>query len=102
MLESVMIELSGGFLQTIKIFFFTLLGALPIGLIISFGSMSRFKPLKAVVKTIVWVVRGTPLMLQLLIIYYGPGLILNNNVWGGGSDGRLIAVLVAFIINYSC
>ena len=97
-----MIELSGGFLQTIKIFFFTLLGALPIGLIISFGSMSRFKPLKAVVKTIVWVVRGTPLMLQLLIIYYGPGLILNNNVWGGGSDGRLIAVLVAFIINYSC
>lgn len=102
MLESVMIELSGGFLQTIKIFFFTLLGALPIGLIVSFGSMSRFKPLKAVVKTIVWVVRGTPLMLQLLIIYYGPGLLLGNNVWGGGTDGRLIAVLVAFIINYSC
>ncbi|MEE0775885.1 MAG: amino acid ABC transporter permease [Bacillota bacterium] len=102
MFENVMLELSGGFLQTIKIFFFTLLGALPIGLIISFGSMSKFRPLKAVVKTIVWVVRGTPLMLQLLIIYYGPGLILHNNIWGGSSEGRLIAVLVAFIINYSC
>ncbi|MGI5873194.1 MAG: amino acid ABC transporter permease [Bacillota bacterium] len=102
MIEQVMLELTGGFLQTIKIFFFTLLGALPIGLIISFGSMSRFMPLKGVVRTLVWIVRGTPLMLQLLIIYYGPGLILHSNVWGGGNDGRFIAVLVAFIINYSC
>ena len=102
MLEQVMLELTGGFLATIKIFFFTLLGALPIGLIISFGSMSRFIPLKGVVRTIVWIVRGTPLMLQLLLIEYGPGLILHSNVWGGGTDGRFIAVLVAFIINYSC
>ena len=102
MFENVMLVLSEGFLQTLEIFFFTLLGALPIGLIISFGSMSRLRPLKAVVRTIVWIVRGTPLMLQLLIIYYGPGLILHNNVWGGGNEGRFIAVLVAFIINYSC
>ena len=85
MFENVMLVLSEGFLQTLEIFFFTLLGALPLGLIISFGSMSRLRPLKAVVRTIVWIVRGTPLMLQLLIIYYGPGLILHNNVWGGGN-----------------
>ena len=102
MFENVMLVLSEGFLQTLEIFFFTLLGALPLGLIISFGSMSRLRPLKAVVRTIVWIVRGTPLMLQLLIIYYGPGLILHNNVWGCGNEGRFIAVLVAFIINYSC
>lgn len=102
MFENVLLALSEGFLKTIELFFLTLLGALPFGLIISFGSMSRFRPLRAVVRTIVWVVRGTPLMLQLLIIYYGPGLILHNNFWGGGNEGRFIAVLVAFIINYSC
>ena len=69
MFENVMLVLSEGFLQTLEIFFFTLLGALPIGLIISFGSMSRLRPLKAVVRTIVWIVRGTPLMLQLLIFF---------------------------------
>lgn len=102
MFENVILALSEGFLKTIELFFLTLLGALPFGLIISFGSMSRFRPLRAVVRTIVWIVRGTPLMLQLLIIYYGPGLILHNNFWGGGNEGRFIAVLVAFIINYSC
>lgn len=102
MFENVLLALSEGFLKTIELFFLTLLGALPFGLIISFGSMSRFRPLRAVVRTIVWIVRGTPLMLQLLIIYYGPGLILHNNFWGGGNEGRFIAVLVAFIINYSC
>ena len=102
MFENVMLGLSQGFLETIKIFCLTLLGALPIGLIISFGSMSKIKIIKAIVRTIVWVVRGTPLMLQLLIIYYGPGLILGNNIWGGGNEGRFIAVIVAFIINYSC
>lgn len=102
MFENVLLALSEGFLKTIELFFLTLLGALPFGLIISFGSMSRFRPLRTVVRTIVWIVRGTPLMLQLLIIYYGPGLILHNNFWGGGNEGRFIAVLVAFIINYSC
>ena len=93
--------LCDGFLITLKIFGLTLLGALPLGLIIAFGAMSRFLPLKALIKTIVWIIRGTPLMLQLIIIYYGPGLILHNNIWGG-SNGRMTAVLVAFILNYSC
>ena len=75
---------------------------MPLGLIIAFGSMSRFIPLKALIRTIVWIVRGTPLMLQLLIIYYGPGILFDNNIWGGGANGRLTAALAAFIINYAC
>lgn len=102
MFQQVMMELTSGSVKTLEIFFLTLLGALPLGLLISFGSMSRFLPLKGVMKTLVWIVRGTPLMLQLIIIYYGPGLILGSNVWGMGSEGRFVAVIVAFIINYSC
>ena len=71
-------SLNVGFLQTLKLFFVTLLGALPLGLIIAFGSMSHFRPLKYITNIIVWVVRGTPLMIQMLIIYYFPGLVLNN------------------------
>lgn len=94
--------LNVGFLQTIKLFAVTLLGALPLGLIISFGSMSRFKPLNALVRTIVWIVRGSPLMIQLLIIYYFPGLVFNNPIWGSGEDGRFLAASIAFILNYAC
>ncbi len=94
--------LNEGFLQTLKLFAITLLGALPLGLILSFGSMSKFKPLKAVIRTIVWIVRGSPLMIQLLIIYYFPGIVFGNNIWGSGIDGRFIASAVAFIINYAC
>ncbi len=95
-------SLNQGFLQTLKLFFVTLVGAIPLGLIISFGSMSRFKPLSAAVKVIVWIVRGTPLMLQLLIIYYGPGILFGNPIWGGGESGRFLASAVAFILNYAC
>ena len=102
MLQTVITTLCGGFLKTLEIFAITLLGALPLGLIIAFGSMNRFIPLKALIRTIVWIVRGTPLMLQLLIIYYGPGLLFDSNIWGGGANGRLTAVLAAFIINYAC
>lgn len=91
-----------GFIQTLKLFIVTLLGALPLGLIISFGSMSRFKPLSGLIKTVVWVVRGSPLMIQLLIVYYFPGLILDNNIWGSGENGRFIAASIAFILNYAC
>ena len=91
-----------GFLQTLKLFFVTLAGAIPLGLIISFGSMSRFKPLSGLVKTIVWIVRGSPLMIQIMIIYYFPGLIMGNNIWGTGEGGRFIACSVAFILNYAC
>ena len=101
MFQIVLSSLFNGFLQTLKIFFFTLLGALPLGLIIAFGAMSKFAPVKAAVKTFVWIVRGTPLMLQLIVIYYGPGLLFGN-IWGMGTSGRMTATLVAFIINYSC
>ncbi len=94
--------LNVGFIQTLKLFIITLVGAIPLGLVVSFGSMSKFKPLSAVVKTLVWVIRGTPLMLQLLVIYYLPGLVFHNNIWGSGEEGRFIASVAAFIINYSC
>ena len=93
--------LNVGFLQTLKLFFVTLLGAIPLGLIISFGSMSRFKPLSFITKIIVWIIRGTPLMIQLLIVYFMPGL-MGNNIWGGGENGRFLAASVAFIFNYAC
>ena len=93
--------LNTGFLQTLKLFFVTLLGAIPLGLIISFGSMSRFRPLSYFTKIIVWIIRGTPLMIQLLIIYFMPGL-MGRNIWGGGESGRFLAAAVAFIFNYAC
>ena len=102
MFQTVVASLNEGFLKTLEVFALTLIGAIPLGLILSLGSMSRFKPLKYLVKTLVWVVRGTPLMLQLIIIYYGPGMILGNNWWGSGSSGRFIAAIAAFIINYAC
>ncbi len=94
--------LNSGFLQTLKLFFVTLIGAFPLGLIIAFGSMSKFKPLSYFTKIIVWIVRGTPLMIQLLIIYYFPGLVLHNPIWGGGETGRFFAASVSFILNYAC
>ncbi len=95
-------SLNIGFLQTLKLFFVTLIGAIPLGLVIAFGSMSRFKPLSALSRTFVWIIRGTPLMIQLLIIYYFPGLVLNNNIWGSGETGRFLASAISFIINYAC
>ncbi len=95
-------SLNVGFLQTLKLFAVTLLGALPLGLIISFGSMSRLKPLAKVTRVFVWIVRGSPLMIQLMIIYYFPGLVFHNAIWGSGESGRFVAACIAFIINYSC
>lgn len=94
--------LNTGFLQTLKLFIVTLIGAIPLGLIITFGSTSKFPPLKYITKIFVWIIRGTPLMIQLLIIFYFPGLVFNNPVWGGGESGRFMAAAVAFIINYAC
>ncbi|MBR5915205.1 MAG: amino acid ABC transporter permease [Spirochaetia bacterium] len=102
MVQEVMLRLCAGFVKTIELFLLTLAGAIPLGLIVAFGSMSKFKPLKIVVRFIVWIVRGTPLMLQLIVIYYGPGLLFHQNIWGMGTSGRFTAVMVAFIINYSC
>ena len=95
-------SLNVGFLQTLKLFTVTLLGAVPLGLVIAFGSMSRFRPLSYFTKIVVWIIRGTPLMIQLLIIFYFPGLVLGKQIWGGGEAGRFVASAVAFIFNYAC
>lgn len=95
-------SLNVGFIQTLKLFFVTLAGALPLGLVIAFGSMSRFRPVSWLTRLVVWIVRGTPLMIQLLIIYYFPGLVLGNPIWGSGESGRFVAASVAFVFNYAC
>ena len=95
-MEVILGRLCEGFLLNFKLFGLTLLFSLPLGLLIAFGSMSRFKPLAWLVKVFVWVIRGTPLMLQLLIIFLGPGLMGLGNPWPDGSAGRLTAATVAF------
>ena len=90
-------QLADGFLTTLLIFGITLVCSLPLGLLITFGSMSKIPPIKWLVKTFVWIIRGTPLMLQIIIVFYGPGLI-----FGWDALPRLVAVLIAFVINYSC
>ena len=86
-----------GFSITCELFALTLVLALPLGLVVAFGARSRFKPVRAVVRTIIWIIRGTPLMLQVIAIYYGPALL-----FGWGLLPRFVAVLVAFVINYAC
>ncbi|MGN0984279.1 MAG: amino acid ABC transporter permease [Gemmiger sp.] len=89
------------FLLNCELFGTTLLFALPLGLLVALGSMSRFTPLRGAVKTFVWVIRGTPLMLQIIVIYLGPGLMGLPNPWAFGG-GRMTAAVVAFVINYAC
>ena len=86
-----------GSVTTLQMFVLTLLFALPLGLIISFGSISRFSPLRWLTKTFVWIIRGSPLMLQILIVFYGPGLL-----FGWKALPRFTAALVTFVINYAC
>lgn len=90
-------QLAEGFGVTLMIFGITLAASLPLGLILTFGSMSRIPPIKWLVKTFVWIIRGTPLMLQIILIFYGPGL-LDMQI----KLPRMTAVIIAFIINYSC
>ena len=97
MFTTVTLELLGGFLETLKVFALTLVFSVPLGLVICFGSMSQFRLLRWLTRGFVWVNRGTPLMLQLIIIFYGPGLML-----GLPSMPRMTATLVAFSINYAC
>ena len=91
-----------GFALNCQLFATTLLAGLPLGLVIAFGAMSRISPLRWLVKVFVWIIRGTPLMLQIIIIYYGPGLIMGQNWWGSGYAARMTASTIAFIINYAC
>lgn len=111
---SVTVSLAEGFLMTLKIFALTLVFALPLGLILCFGSMSKFRPLRYIVKCFVWIIRGTPLMLQLITIFFVPGLIgqwaqragVDNafvNFFASWSvPDRFVAVMIAFVINYAC
>ena len=93
----VTLELLTGFWETLKIFFLTLLFSIPLGLVVCFGSMTRFRPVRWLTRGVIWVIRGTPLMLQLIVVFYGPGLI-----FGLPSMGRFTAVILAFTINYAC
>ncbi|MDO4492650.1 MAG: amino acid ABC transporter permease [Clostridia bacterium] len=95
--STVTLRLLEGFGVTVQIFLITLAAALPLGLVLSFCTMSKFAPLRWLTKTLVWIIRGTPLMLQVIIVFYGPGLM-----FGSKAIPRLNAVLIAFIINYSC
>ncbi len=91
------LDLLVGFGETLKIFAVTLALSLPLGLIIAFGSMSKFKPLSALTRAFVWVIRGTPLMLQLIAVYYGPGLLFGQMLLSAPA-----AVYITFTINYAC
>ena len=104
-----------GFVITCLLFLFTLVLSMPLGLLISFCSMSKFKPLKATSKTFVWIIRGVPLMLQLFIVYYLPGLLSETGInvfgkidnvlyfkYGIDNGGAFIAAVIAFVINYAC
>ncbi len=102
MFLEVTLSLLEGFLGTLKLFGLTLLFSLPLGLLMSLGSMSRVKLVQYPLKFLIWIIRGTPLLLQLLVFYYGPGILLGNNWWGSGSAGRFTAALFAFVLNYSC
>ncbi|MBR5471887.1 MAG: amino acid ABC transporter permease [Oscillibacter sp.] len=101
MFLTVTLSLIEGLGSALQLFLLTLLFALPLGLIIAFGSMSKCRPLSAATNVIVWIIRGTPLMLQLIIIFYGPGMWFDNNIWAFGS-GRMAACVLAFVINYAC
>ena len=93
----VTLQLLAGFWESLKIFVLTLVFSLPLGLVICFGSMSKFSPLRALIRTFVWIIRGSPLMLQLIIIFYGPGLM-----FGLPAMPRFTATIIAFSINYAC
>ena len=100
-LLSITAKLFEGFGVTCLLFILTLVFSLPLGLIISFGSMSKFKPLSWLCKTVVWIIRGTPLMLQLFVVFYVPGMLFGLTLFTG-DNGRFTAALVAFVINYAC
>ena len=128
--QTVLQALNQGFVVTLELFFITLIGALPLGLVIAFGSMNRwaplarltrwglrrrgkepgrvaqlliaFRPISMITRLLVWIVRGTPLILQIIALFYVPGLVLEGgNPWPRGEVGRMAAVCVAFIINYA-
>ena len=101
-IQAILPALLKGTWQTLQVFFLTLVLSLPLGLPFALGSISRFFPVRFLSKAYIWVFRGTPLMLQIIVIYLGPGLLGMTNPWPSGSSGRLVAAVVAFAINYAC
>ena len=97
MFVPVTMELLMGFWKSIQVFALTLLFSIPLGLLVCFGSMSKFSPLRWATRTFVWIIRGTPLMLQLILMFYGPGLLFDLPAMP-----RMTATIVAFSINYAC
>ncbi|MBR2460591.1 MAG: amino acid ABC transporter permease [Clostridia bacterium] len=93
----VTLKLLSGFGVTCKLFILTLVFSLPLGLLISFGTMSRFKPVSALFRVVVWIVRGVPLMLQVFIVFYVPGFVFGTPI-----AERFDAALIAFSLNYAC
>ena len=93
----ILLQLLEGFYETVKVFFLTLAFSIPLGLVVCFGSMSKFPPLRWLTRGFVWIIRGSPLMLQLIIIFYGPGLLFDVPAMP-----RFTATIVAFSINYAC
>lgn len=85
-----------------QLFILTLLFSLPLGLVVMMGSMSRFRPLALLTRTFVWAIRGTPLLLQVVVIFFAPGLLHWGAPWGSGTGARFTAATVAFVINYAC
>lgn len=96
-MSDVFTSLTGGFLENLQLFAATLILAIPLGLIITLGPMSRITPLKWLVRTFIWIIRGTPLMLQLFVVLYAPGLLFDYPM-----SNRFMAAIVAFVINYAC
>ena len=101
-LLTIIAKMSEGLGKTCAIFFLTLLFSLPLGMVITFLRMSKSKVISSVTRFVVAVLRGTPLMLQILVIYLGPGLLGFTSPWPSGGSGRLVAAVVAFAINYAC
>ena len=93
----VTLQLLQGFAETIKVFTLTLAFSIPLGLVVCLGSMSKFSPLRLLTRAFVWIIRGSPLMLQLIIVFYGPGLL-----FGLPAMSRFNATILAFSINYAC
>lgn len=98
----VTLQLLNGFGTTCLLFILTLVFAIPLGLIVCFGSMTKFKPVRYITRAFVWIIRGTPLMLQLFVVFYVPGMLFNSPIFATLNNGRFVAALIAFVINYAC
>ena len=98
----VILSLTEGFIKSLQLFILTLIGSLPLGLVLCMLRKSKIRIIANFISILIWIVRGTPLMLQLLVFYYGPGILFGNNIWGMSNTGRFIAAVATFIFNHAC